>query len=167
MKIKNLTPHPIAIYACIDGVRLLLVTLRPEEQIYRLAETDTRVTKTWIQDYKCPNTALGDVDFYDPNNNIQMACPIVQRAFLTSDLPPAEENTLYVVSLPALMGLRAAGCDRKDILAPDTGSGKYGAVRDENGQIMGVQRLLSIGPFPDGLLGGDGWTVEEWQAANQ
>lgn len=69
----------------------------------------------------------------------------VNRTFEAPELPPEAKDTIYLVSLPALMGLAAAGIQRSDIYAPDSGSG---CVRSPDGQIWGVSALVKLGTGP-------------------
>jgi len=55
-------------------------------------------------------------------------------------LPAPAEDTIYLVSSLVLAALKAKGVARPDVLAPDTGAG---AVRNEQGQIVGVKALLT------------------------
>jgi hypothetical protein len=159
MIMKNLTPHPINFY--IEG--LPVVTLNPEPEPLRLTETDTRVSKEWV--HFAPNTKI---DNWTPEGNTQLALPIVKREYAAPpELPMPEPNVLLVVSLPALMGLRAAGVTRPDVVSFDTGPGEFGAVRDGGRRVIGCRRLLTIGEFPEGLYGGEGWSVEVWESANR
>jgi hypothetical protein len=52
-------------------------------------------------------------------------------------LPSASEDTIYIVSL--LVASRCAG--RKDVFSPGTGPND-GAIRDEQGRIQAVTRLV-------------------------
>ena len=52
-------------------------------------------------------------------------------------LPEPKENTIYIVSTVVLQALKAKGIERKDLVAPDTTPS--GAVRDEEGRIVGVR----------------------------
>lgn len=157
MILKNLTPHAIIFY--IDDQPV--VTLEPEAVGLRLTETDDRVSKEWVAHY--PRTAIQN---WEPEGNVQLAVPIVRRTYgPPDDLPAPEKGVLLVVSLPALVGLRAAGVTREDIVSFDTGPGRFGAVRNEAGQVVGCHRLISVGAFPEGLYCGEGWTPEVWEAA--
>lgn len=62
-------------------------------------------------------------------------------AYDSRELPLPERGVYWVVSLPALMGLKAAGFNRPDVYAPDTSAG---ALRDEAGQILGVQGFVQL-----------------------
>lgn len=165
MLFKNLTPHPITLFAT-DGV-FKICTFASQGSI-RLPEIDERVSKDWIHGHGMSTQERGwtyEQFPADGNTTYQLAIPIVKRRFGVSSLPPAEEGVGYIVSLPTLMSLVASGCQRRDLFAPDTGPGRWGAVRDENGAILGVQRLMTLSDFPEGLWCGDGWSPEEWEAA--
>ena len=140
-----------------------MVTLLPEPESLRLEETDLRVSKEWIHVGK--NTIVGN---WEPEGNVQLALPIVKRTYSPPpSLPDPEDNILLLVSLPALMGLRASGCNRADIVSFDTGPGEFGGVRDDHGQIIGCRRLVTIGEFPADIYGSEGWDVVSWEAANR
>jgi hypothetical protein len=106
---------------------------------------------------------------WEDSENYAFAVPIVSRDFEEVDLPEEQPGVCYVVSLPALMGLRAAGNDRRDVVAPDTGSGPYGAVRDERGQVIGCRRFVVLGDLPQGYARDrcnptDAIPAGEWEA---
>ena len=166
MYLKNLTPHAIVFHLAGGGT----ATLAPEPIALRLEETDTAVSKEWIQGEGgvFPNSVGNTrVEGWEPEGIHQLALPVVKRTYSApGNLPAAEPGVLLVVSLPALMGLRAAGCDRRDIVSLDTGPGPFGAVRNEAGVVVGSKALLVIGEFPEGLYGGEGWPVETWLEAN-
>jgi hypothetical protein len=56
---------------------------------------------------------------------------------LPKDAPSPQSGVDYIVSLPVLMVMK----DRKDFIAPDTGAG---AVRDEDGKIIGTKGFITI-----------------------
>lgn len=114
MRIRNLTPHRIRLY---HEDRCVL-DVEPEHHEEDSADSES-VEVSGI------------------------TIPIVSRELSApEELPEYEDGTILVVSLPALMGLAAAGWRRDDIYAPDTGSG---AMRDGQGQILGTTRLIRLG----------------------
>jgi hypothetical protein len=59
-------------------------------------------------------------------------------------LPDPVDGTTYIVSMPLLMGMAAAGIDRPDCRYP------YGQVRDVGGRIMGCRSLARLSaPIPE------------------
>ena len=55
------------------------------------------------------------------------------------DLPQPQDDVIYIVSMPTMMGLRAAGSTRTDVRYP------YGQVRDDWGRIIGCRALATLG----------------------
>ena len=113
-KLVNLTPHPINVY--LYGTDPLVIP--PSGQVARVA-----------QDY----TVLGDLDLGD--GRIPLVAPLYGAI---QGLPDPQDDTFYIVS--ALVAQAAWAQGRKDVLAPDTGAG---AVRDSDGRVIGVRRLLA------------------------
>lgn len=70
-------------------------------------------------------------------------CGLIRERSLSApaELPPKESGVFHVVPLPFLMGLQAAGVQRPDFIAPDTGAG---AVRDDGGNIVGVRGFIRL-----------------------
>ena len=67
-----------------------------------------------------------------------LGIPIVRIAYgEVENLPEPDGETCYIVSM-----LVKQASDREDLLAPNTSPGKYGAVRDEQGRIVGVKSLI-------------------------
>jgi hypothetical protein len=110
----NLTPHPIGL--SVDGV----VTAIPA------SGTVARVATT----LGAQSTTLHGVPvFFAPQfGNIE-------------GLPEAQEGTVFLVSLLVGNALREAGIIRSDVLCLGTGP-QDGAVRDEQGRILAVTRLV-------------------------
>jgi hypothetical protein len=46
--------------------------------------------------------------------------------------------------LLVLQALQAKGVKREDVVAPNTGPGKFGAVRDNQGRILGVRSFIML-----------------------
>lgn len=162
MKFKNLMPHPITIFR-MDGDGPLC-SFAPEPRPFRLVEADKTVVHDWIE-----NQLFGDnlhLGNWRPEENYCLFVPVVDRAYDLSSLPPEEEKVCYIVSLPALMGLRAAGVTRTDLVAPDTGPGPYGAVRDDKGVVIGCYRLVSIGGSPTDHKDQIPFEISKWVEAN-
>lgn len=159
---RNLTPHPIVVFRLDCSVPL--VTLQPEPTPFRLPEVDLAVANVGLSIQHGPpaerSQQINYPDGWSEDGNYYLSVPVVSRRFEDPEaaLPPESAKdpllsfpvpVLLVVSLPALMALRAAGCTRKDVVAPDTGGGPYGAVRDDKGNIVGVRRFVYFAPSPE------------------
>ena len=120
-KFVNLTPHEIKIITS-EGKEIIIP---PSGKVLRLEEEDK---------------AIGDIDGIE----------VVRRTF---KVPTAakemfdDPEAIYIVSLPALMALKTVHKEHPELMdivticAPDTGAG---AVRDEQGRIIGTRRLITI-----------------------
>jgi len=114
MKIVNLTPHDLTVYLTDDTT----LTIPASGTVARVAQA---------------YTPLGTLDL----GNAQV--PLVATTFGTiQGLPDPQPGVLYVTS--GLVAQAAWNLGRTDVLAPDTGSG---AVRDDQGRILGVKRFLA------------------------
>ncbi len=117
-RLINLTPHPITIV--VGGNK---VEIAPSGQVARVS-----------QEYRDLGT-LGLKEGVD--------IPLVASTYGdVTGLPPEEPGVFYIVS--AIVAQAAWAMGRLDVLAPDTGAG---AVRDEQGRIVGVTRLLASPDF--------------------
>jgi hypothetical protein len=117
VRLVNLTPHPITI---VVGEQKIQVP--PSGQVARVA-----------QQYR----DLGGISFEGT------PIPVVATTYGAIDgLPPEEPGVFYITS--ALVAQAAWAAGRLDVLAPDTGAG---AVRDSEGRIVGVTRLLASPDF--------------------
>lgn len=162
-KYVNLTPHAIKLYRLGSGADdIPFAEIPAAGAAARVAEVDAEVSKEWLSTdlvYRGPDGQVG----WWPEENYQLAVPVVLRSYAAIlDLPEPVENTLYIVSLPVLQAL---GGTRGDVVCPDSGPGRWGAVRDEKGQILGVRRFVTTSPFYKSRYGGP-WPVQEWEAAN-
>jgi hypothetical protein len=117
VKLINLTPHPITI---VVGDRKLV--LPPSGQVARVGQTYRDLGALGLEGLNVPvvATTYGDI----------------------VGLPPEEPGVFYVAS--GLVAQAAWAKGRLDVLAPDTGAG---AIRDEEGRIVGVTRLLASPDF--------------------
>ena len=69
--------------------------------------------------------------------------PVVKTVYTTVEgLPDPEEDTVYLVSTLVLQALKANGIKRNDCLAPNTGLS--GAIRDDQGRIVGVKGFQTL-----------------------
>lgn len=69
--------------------------------------------------------------------------PVVKTVYTTVEgLPEQQENTIYLVSTLVLQALKTNGINRPDCLAPNTGIS--GAIRDEQGRIVGVRGFQTL-----------------------
>jgi len=66
--------------------------------------------------------------------------PVVRQTYgAVEGLPEPQEGTVYIVSALVLSAVKALG-GRTDVYAPDTGP--QSAVRDDQGRIVAVRRLI-------------------------
>jgi hypothetical protein len=123
MKILNLTPHPITIRKK-DGSE---ITIEPSGIVWRLKEEDVDITRAVGLD-------TGGIGIVARRFSVDMAT--MPQEIWSADI--------VIVSLPMLLSLKAAlsPMPTKPLFcAPDTGSG---AIRDEQGRIVGTTRLITI-----------------------
>jgi hypothetical protein len=80
--------------------------------------------------------SLGDLEVKGLN------IPVVATTYGDVELPPEEPGVFYIAS--GLVAQAAWAKGRLDVLAPDTGAG---AVRDGEGRIVGVTRLIASPDF--------------------
>lgn len=114
MTLINLTPHSLNLYTP-TGV----VEVPASGQLARVRST---------------SEVAGEV----------IGMPVVRASFEpVTGLPEPRPGTRYLVSTLVLTALRAEGVHRDDLLAPGTGPND-GAVRNAQGQVMGVTRLVTI-----------------------
>jgi hypothetical protein len=112
VKLVNLTPHPIRV---VVGEKEIV--LPPSGQVARVS-----------QEYR----SIGTLVFEGAN------IPVVAATYGDiAGLPNPEPGVLYATSLLVAQAAWATG--RLDVLAPDTGAG---AIRDNEGKILGVTRLI-------------------------
>lgn len=118
MKLINLTPHPITI---ISGEEQ--VTINPSGVVARLREDVKEIGTLEVEGHQVPivRKILGAVEGLPPVEKI-------------------EEDTRFLVSSIVLSALRGTEYERC-CLAPDTGPSS--AVRDSQGRIVGVRRLIA------------------------
>lgn len=160
MHFVNLTPHPINVYR--RDSQDVLVTLHPQQPALRLEEKDERAT---VEGFSMDRKT--EVGAWAPEENYFLGAPVYERSYSAPDLPKPKPNTCFVVSLPALMGLRAAGVTRADLLAPDTGTGAFGAVRDDRGQVLGVRAFVTLGPYNCEWTRGKWWDMVRFNEGNK
>jgi hypothetical protein len=123
MKILNLTPHPIVIRRK-DGSE---ITIEPSGLVWRLKEEDVDITRA--------------VGFDTEGIEVVARRFSVDMATMPQEIWSAD---IVIVSLPMLLLLKAALSlmpTKPIFCAPDTGSG---AIRDEQGRIVGTTRLITI-----------------------
>lgn len=115
MKLVNLTPHPVAIYADGDDWTAPPTTvLPPSGVVARVVDTDLG----WHQVAHDAGEVL-----------------VTHREYgRLEGVPPRKEGTQYVVSLVAALAARG----RDDLLAP------YGEVRNESGTMVGCRALQRV-----------------------
>jgi len=112
----NLTPHKINIQTG-DGDEVGGITIPPSGTVARVVIEEQ---------------VLGLV----PGTKIKM---VARRAGAVAGLPEETPNTVFIVSAMTLDHCPGRG----DVFAPDTGAT---AVRDDNGHIQAVRRLVAAPP---------------------
>ena len=112
MNIINLTPHELTLVGN-DGQ--VLARFPPSGQVLRLVEKTTSSTNLVHEGVEIPL--------------------LTKSVGAAEDLPPREEGTLYIVSLP--VALRYP--ERDDFVVP------HDYVRDENGRVLGCRALARVG----------------------
>ena len=110
MQYVNLTPHAVTVIG-EDGVTILNVPT--SGTVARLSETATTPSSDGVP---MVVVSLGDV----------------------AGLPEPQECVTYIGSMPLLMGMKAAGINRPDVVYP------YGQVRDGAGRIIGCRSFATI-----------------------
>jgi hypothetical protein len=116
-KIVNLTPHEVTVY---DADGNIVLRIPPSGLVARVSAKEVQIGT--INGVPVLKTEYGDVE----------------------NLPAPQENTVYVVSLLVLQALKAQGVSRTDVVAPNTGPGPLGAVRDQQGRILGVRSFIVL-----------------------
>ena len=114
MKLVNLTPHPVMIRPASGPD----ITIPPSGSIARVASTAAQTESLVIDGIEIPT----------------IGAPVWGPI---EGLPDPEPGVAYIVSILVLG--RVTG--RPDVLAPATGP-KDGAVRDAEGRILGVTKLV-------------------------
>jgi len=112
----NLTPHEVVVYAADGSV----LKIPPSGRVARVTARETQVGT--INNIPLIKVEYGDVE----------------------GLPEPKENTIYIVSLLVIQALTARGVQRSDVVAPNTGPGPHGAVRDSEGRIIGVRSFIVL-----------------------
>ena len=114
MNIVNLTPHPIVLVTETENITI------PSSGVSRVA-TSAGAT---VEVAGLPVPVAGATTFGQ-----------------IEGLPDPVEGTFFIVSGIVASALVAAGKSRPDVLVPGTGP-KDGALRDAEGRIVGVTRLV-------------------------
>lgn len=90
-----------------------------------------------------PSQGLARVKTEEKETGKINGIPVVKTVYTTVEgLPDSQEDTVYLVSTLVLQSLRANGIDRPDCLAPNTGVS--GAIRDDQGRIIGVRGFQTL-----------------------
>ena len=118
VEVVNLTPHSVVVMLGTDQV----AEFPPSGQIARVDSSDTYQGEMYANFPKGCNTV--EVPVYTRT----LGDPV--------GLPEPESGVVFIVSSIVL----AATDDRSDLVAPDTGPN--GAVRSEDGRIVGVRRFI-------------------------
>lgn len=110
LKLINLTPHEIVVYR---GNKVVL-KIPPSGSIARVSVRKEKV---------------GEIN----------GIPIYRVEYGEVELPPPQENTVYIVSTLVLQALKGK---RNDIISPDTSPDSV--VRDKKGMIKGVKSFITL-----------------------
>lgn len=129
MELMNLTTQPLVIYDAAGKKAICELPVSP-------------LVITVDADYDEVGLVKDDVNASDG-----VGCavvPVVRHRFRVRDghLPPSVPGVTYVVGYATLQALRDSGCDRADVVAPDTSRGS--AVRGPGGVILGVRRFRTV-----------------------
>lgn len=153
-RIRNLTPHPIRVLCgpfCLLGER-------PEPGINSWVEekrSDGTMAVGGYVDIPSESPAarleevnlsredveVGRFEFLAGTPSGMMAACQDRCYVVPEEMPESQPGVVLVVSLPFAMGMVAAGCERDDVICPDTGQS---AVRDGNGFLVAVKGFLRL-----------------------
>lgn len=122
MRYVNLTPHNIVLVPAADSGETTRVILPPSGSVARVRWTRAPVC------FALGGLVVGRLTDIRPDPS----API-------EGLPDPAPETVYIVSLPTLLALAAAGARRPDVWAPDTET----ALRDA-GRVIGVTGFLRL-----------------------
>ena len=129
-KFINLTPHPITLF--VDGERVEI----PSDGILRVKE-ERRVIEPGLESVEYGSIVIGDKEF----DNEHELYSYLKAKYLSGE---ERERVYVIVSLPALMSLKAKGFAREyfplHMVAPDTSR----TVRDEQGRVVGVRGFITL-----------------------
>lgn len=90
-----------------------------------------------------PSQGLARVKTEEKETEKINGIPVVKTVYTDVEgLPEPEEDTIYLVSTLVLQALKANGIERPDCLAPNTGLS--GAIRDDQGRIVGVRGFQTL-----------------------
>jgi len=134
MKLINLTPHSVTIFD-LDAEKIEL----PSSGVARVS---TEETDLGIIGQRPFAHSIGEGGSIHEKGGMIGGIPIVSSPILgpVVGLPKPEEGVAYIVSLMVLQHPDVHG--RADVFAPATGP-KHAALRDEQGRITGVTRLVA------------------------
>lgn len=119
MKIRNLTPHTINVFTKEREY------VFPSEGVARVLAGEEPFGELKID--------AGDIN----------GIPVVHTTYgEITGLPEQEDGTINIVSYVVLNALKAQGNPRTDCVAPN--SSPSGAIRDEEGRIVGVRGFQRI-----------------------
>lgn len=133
MRIRNFTPHPLNIHFD-DGT----VWSYPSEGAVRVTEEDD-------------TDDLRDPEIQSPDGSEVRTVPSVRHKYAGLEGMPDPDDLkagdVLVVSIVVMqymgnLGAYELGNDRVLLRSPDTGP--VGAVRDEDGRIVGTRRLVGV-----------------------
>lgn len=128
MNLINLTPHELVVYLEDD----VAAVAWKSKGLARVKETTEKGPwlRVWLESPE--GTKRSDL-----SSATFASC--IKSYGTIEGLPAAQEGTIYVVSLVVLQALAGS---RPDCYAPD--SGPDSAIRDREGKIVGVSRLMQL-----------------------
>ncbi len=139
----NLTPHEIVIYAGDKRV-----AIEPSGNIARVATEHEKLGSATVGEETVDiySVSYGEVQGLVHvcwNCRLNPQCEAEGRRYDTEmSCSLQEPHTGYLVFSLVLAALREKGIRRSDVFAPDTSP--RGAVRDEEGRIIGVRNHLTL-----------------------
>ncbi len=140
---KNLTPHEIVIYAGDKRV-----AIPPSGEVARVATEHEKLGSATVGEETVDiySVSYGEVQGLVHvcwNCRLNPQCEGEGRRYDSEGSCAFQgPNEGYLVSALVLTALREKGVRRSDVFAPDTSP--RGAVRDEEGRIVGVRNLLTL-----------------------
>lgn len=122
----NLTPHDLTIYFGDPRDPATVVAVWKSAGVARVEEVTGE-------------SAGVSVDMQEPYGGTCVVESVTKSYGSIEGLPDSSVGIIFVVSLVVLQALRGS---RQDVYAPD--SGPESAVRDAQGKILGVRRLMQL-----------------------
>ena len=132
--IVNCTPHDVHIAYDIDGKQYQVTVPARREHTLRVEPTPQTIVGT-VAIYQCDKGGQRTAEY---------AVPLLTAPSFVAlgGTPPPPDTAAVLVSMPVgqFLATRPDLLPRTRVLGPDTGPGSV--VRDDNGQIVAVRKLL-------------------------